>query len=205
MNNQQTTTNNHTFDLTLPAPLIDWAQTDPLSAPYAAELEALAAGLGGTQDALGRHEAVRVLSCIEAVVYGACGAQRADLLMDLPVWLARLLGLRFAWSTASGGRVEVGGREGWDAAEAALRWARDQGEREQQALSAMRAVGETFGVGAIQISEQRPCDRCGARTVASVDMEDDSRYCGSCWSSLAGPATVPAPVPAPARPTKRRT
>lgn len=204
MNNQQTTINNHTFDLTIPASLIDWARTDTLAAPYAVELEALAAEQGGTENALERLQATRVLSCIEAVVYGACGAQRADLLMDLPVWLARCLGLRFSWQTASGDRVEVGGKDGWNSAEAALRWARGQGNREEQALAAMREIGAMFGVGAIEIAEQHPCDRCGARTAASVDMDDGSRYCGACWSSLAGPATVPAPEPAQARPTKRR-
>lgn len=194
----------HTFDLTLPGELLDWARNDSLASPYIAELEGLALRAGGTSSALDEREAVRVLSCTEAAVYGACVAGRADLLMRLPVWLARYLGLRFSWSTSSGDRVEVGGADGWDAAAAALQWAREQGEREQQALAAMREVGAVFGVGAIGIVEQQPCDRCGARTSVSVDMEDGSRYCGACWSSLAGPATVAVPEPPPARPTKRR-
>lgn len=197
----------HTYELTLPHELIEWARADALAAPFARELEALFLARGGTQDALEGPEAVRVLSCIEAAVYGACGAGRADLLMRLPVWLARYLGLRFSWKTLAGERVEVGGPEGWDAAVDALRWADSQGAAREQALSALRAVGEVFGAGEIQVVPERGCDRCGAVTVASVDTFDNVRYCGHCWSSLAGPATVAVPVlaqPPPSRPSKRR-
>jgi len=196
----------HTYDLTLPHELIDWARTDELAAPYVSELESLALRPGGTFSALEAHEAVRVLSCTEAAVYGACVAGRADLLMRLPVWVARYLGLRFSWQARDGSRVEVGGPEGWDAAADALRWADAQGAGREKALAAMRAVGEVFGGSQIQVVPEHGCDLCGAVTVASVDLLDDVRYCGHCWSSLAGPATVAVPVsvPPPSRPTKRR-
>ena len=199
---------NNIYELTLPHSLVDWARTGRWTAEYASELEALFLARGGTQDALEGPEAVRVLSCVEAVVYGACGAGRADLLMHLPVWLARYLGLRFSWHTLAGERVEVGGPEGWDAAVDALRWADSQGAGREQALSALRAVGEVFGAGEIRVVPERGCDRCGAVTVASVDTLDNVRYCGHCWSSLAGPATVAVHVsaqPPPGRPSRRRT
>ena len=196
----------HTYELTLPHELIDWARADHLAAPYMSELECLALRPGGASSALNAHEAVRVLACTEAAVYGACVAGRADLLMRLPVWLAKYLGLWFSWQALDGSRVEVGGREGWDASLEALRWADSQGAGREQALTALRAVGEAFGAGQIRVEPQRGCDRCGAVTVASVDLLDNVRYCGGCWSSLAGPATVAAPVsaPPPSRPTKRR-
>jgi hypothetical protein len=194
---------------TLPVPLalIDWAQRDTSVREFAEELLALGERSGDDVEVSTASAWSRLWCCVEACVYAAVGAGRADLLTDLPVWVAKSLGLRFSWHSADGTCYELGGdgrgrATSWGGAEAILGWS--QGD--PAALEAVRDTMDVLGAKPMRLVEDRPCSKCGKTSVVSVDTIDDVRYCAACWSHLTAPATVRVP-PKPAtrsRSTTRR-
>jgi len=193
--------------ITIPGVLFQWAERDTLAAAYAQELLALGARAGDEVQIETPEAWQRAWCCVEAVVYGAVAAERADLLVGLPVWLAEALGLRFAWTSADGRSFALGGdgrgpSTSWAGVAALCGWSARNPDRDV----AIRLAIEVLDAKPMRLVEDRPCSKCGRVSCVSVDTIDDVRYCGGCWSLLTAPATVSVPrAIAPKRkPTRRR-
>jgi len=190
-----------TSTLSIPTHLIAWAQLDTSVGEYAQELLGIGTRTGDDVEVSTPAEWSRLWACIEACVYAAVGAGRADLLTELPIWVAKSLGLRFSWHAADGTCYELGGdgrgrATSWGGAEAILGWS--QGD--PAALAAVRDTMDVLGAKPMRLVEDRPCSKCGQTSAVSVDTIDDVRYCGACWCLLTASATMPVPP----RPTTKR-
>lgn len=182
---------------TLPVPLalIDWASRDTSVGAFASELLTLGTRADDDVAVTDVQAWARMWCCLEAVVYAAVRADRADLLVDLPTWVARLFDLKFSWHSADGTCFELGGdgrgrSVSWNAAEAILRW----GGNVPAALAAVRDTMDVMGAKPLRMVEDKPCSSCGKSSAVAVDTVDDVRYCGSCWCMLTAPATVRVPL-----------
>jgi hypothetical protein len=196
-----TTTNMNT--VSIPRALLAWAERDTSVGEYARELVGIGTRTGDDVEVPDASAWSRMWCCVEAVVYAAVGADRADLLTDLPTWVAKLLGLKFSWHTADGTCHELGGdgrgrSVSWGAADAILGWSAG----DPAAIGAVRSVVDVLGAKPMRMVEDKPCCKCGKTTAISVDTTDDVRYCGPCWSYLTSSATVAVPIK-PAKSTRK--
>jgi len=180
--------------LPIPTALIDWAQRDTSVGSFAEELLTLGARSGDDVTVPSAAAWSRVWCCVEAIVYAAYSAQRADLLVDLPIWVAKLFNLKFSWHDADGTCHELGGdgkgpSVSWTAADALLRWSAG----DPAARQAVRDTMDVLGAKPMRLVEDVPCSKCQQTSAVSVDTTDGVRYCGPCWSYLTASATVAVP------------
>lgn len=177
--------------LSIPTALIDWARCDTSVAGFAGELVTLGARSGDDVEVTSVAAWSRVWCCLEAIVYAACTAGRADLLTDLPIWVAKVFGLKFSWHDADGTCHELGGdgrgaSVSWTAADALLRWSAG----DPAARQAVRDTMDVLGAKPMRLVEDVPCSKCQQRSAVSVDTIDAVRYCGACWCNLTSSATL---------------
>jgi hypothetical protein len=198
----------NTDTISIPKTLVTWAERDTSAGEFARELLGLGSRTGDDVEVSTPSDWSRFWCCVEACVYAAVGAQRADLLVDLPIHVAKALGLRFSWHAADGTCYELGGdgrgrATSWGGAEAILGWSRG----DAAALAAVRDTMDVLGAKPMRMVEDRPCSKCGQTSAIAVDTIDDVRYCAACWSHLTAPATVrvpPKPVTKRGATTRRR-
>lgn len=186
------------YALHVPLALIDWARRDTSAREFAEELLVLGSRQGDDIEIPDASAWSRLWCCIEAIVYAAVGAQRADLLVGLPTHVAKELGLKFAWHAADGTCYELGGdgrgrSTSWGGAEALLGWS--QGD--PAALRAVREAMDIVGVKLQHMVEVKPCCKCEKMTAVSVETTDGTIYCSACWSYLTTSATVSVPAKVP--------
>jgi len=198
-------TNHDPSIISIPKTLLEWADRDTSVGEYARELVGLGARSGDDVTVPDAPAWNRMWCCLEAVVYGAVGAGRADLLTPLPTSIAKELGLKFSWHSADGTCYELGGdgrgrSVSWHGAETILSWSAG----DAAALQATRDTMDVLGAKPQRMVEDKPCSKCGKTSAISIDTMDDVRYCSVCWCYLTAPATVRVPTKPKPKPKSRR-
>lgn len=174
----------------IPVGLLEWAYAAPEAQPFGSDIRHI-----GTWSDFGvdippeQHEAM--WSHIEAIIHAARHAGRSDLLLDLPIDLARRLRLVFSFELSNGQIFSLGPEQG----QGCMDWSSFleiyQNARTDEQVRLMKDLVEVFGISPEAGGSERFCASCGAFSVAFVETVDDSSYCRGCWSDLLRSCTVP--------------